>query len=140
MRSEVIGMFGEEYFYTAGLTIISCVDSKLQESAANALRFGIKTYDMKRGYRGPLRNIPLTNWQKDLEALPRPVGLRHYKLAVVLNVENSRAKIGVRDGKTAFIKLADMARTKTNLNSARDLLKNGDVIVVEKIENDYKMS
>ena len=139
VRSEVIGMFGEEYFYTAGLTIISCVDSKLQESAANALRFGIKTYDMKRGYRGPLRNIPLTNWQKDLEALPRPVGLRHYKLAVVLNVENSRAKIGLRDGKTAFIKLADMAWTKTNLNSVRDLLKNGDVIVVEKIENDYKL-
>ncbi|NDA91636.1 MAG: penicillin-binding protein 1A, partial [Alphaproteobacteria bacterium] len=115
VRSEVIGMFGEEYFYTAGLTIISCVDSKLQENAANALRFGIKTYDIKRGYRGPLRNIPLTNWQKDLEALPRPVGLRHYKLAVVLNVENSRAKIGLRDGKTAFIKLADMAWTKTNL-------------------------
>jgi len=67
-------MFGEEYFYTAGLTVISCVDSKLQINAANALRLGSKTYDMKTGYRGPFRNIPLTNWQKDLEAFPRPVG------------------------------------------------------------------
>jgi penicillin-binding protein 1A len=82
----LIGMFGEEYFYTACLTIISCVDSKLQESAANALRFGIKTYDMKRGYRGPLRNIPVTNWQKDLEALPRPVGKQSpVKLCIMSN-------------------------------------------------------
>ncbi len=139
VRSEVIGMFDEEYFYTAGLTIISCVDSKLQESAANALRFGIKAYDMKRGYRGAMKNIPLTNWQKDLEAMSRPVGLRHYKLAVVLNVESSQAKIGLRDGKTAFIKLSDMAWTRTSLKSVKDLLKNGDIIVVEKIQNDYKL-
>jgi penicillin-binding protein 1A len=49
VREEVINMFGEEYFYTAGLTILTCVDSKMQEAAANALRFGIKKYDMKRG-------------------------------------------------------------------------------------------
>ncbi len=60
VRSEVIGMFGEEYFYTAGLTIISCVDSKLQESAANSLRFGIKSYDMQRGYRGAMKNIKIS--------------------------------------------------------------------------------
>ena len=98
VRSEVIGLFGEEYFYTAGLTIISCVDSKLQERAANSLRFGIKSYDIKRGYRGAIKNISLDNWQKDLEMIPRPVGLRDYNLAVVLNVENSEAKIGLKDG------------------------------------------
>lgn len=139
VRSEVIGMFGEEYFYTAGLTIISCVDSRLQESAANSLRFGIKSYDMQRGYRGAMKNIPLTNWQKDLEMMPRPVGLRHYKLAVVLNVETSQAKIGLQDGKTVFIKLSDMAWTRKSLKSVKDLLKSGDIIVVEKIQNDYKL-
>ncbi len=139
VRSEVISMFGEEYFYTAGLTIISCADSQLQKSAANALRFGIKAYDMKKGYRGPMKNISLANWQKDLEIMPIPVGLRDYKLAVVLNTESSQAKIGLQDGKTAFIKLADMAWTRTNLKSVKDLLKNGDIIAVEKIQNDYKL-
>ena len=139
VRSEVIGMFDEEYFYTAGLTIISCAHSKLQESAANALRFGIKAYDMKRGYRGAMKNISLTDWQKALEALAKPVGLRHYKLAVVLNVENSQAKIGLKDGKTAFIKLSDMAWTRTNLKSVKDLLKNGDIIAVELVQHDYKL-
>jgi membrane carboxypeptidase/penicillin-binding protein len=67
---------------------------------------------MQRGYRGAMKNIPLTNWQKDLEMMPRPVGLRHYKLAVVLNVETSQAKIGLQDGKTVFIKLSDMAWTR----------------------------
>ena len=139
VRSEVIGMFSEEYFYTAGLTIISCVNSKLQESAANSLRFGIKAYDIKRGYRGAMKNIPLTNWQENLKKVPKPVGLRDYKLAVVLNIENSRARIGLQDGKTAFIKLADMAWIRANFKSVKNLLKNGDIIVVEAIKNNYKL-
>lgn len=139
VRSEVIGMFSEEYFYTAGLTVITCADSKIQKSAADALRHGIKTYDMKKGYRGPLKNISLDNWHNDLLAMPNPVGLRSYKLAIVLNVEDLQAKIGMQDGKTTSIKLSDMAWTKTNLKSIKELLKNGDVIVVEKSEAGYKL-
>lgn len=139
VRSEVIGMFSEEYFYTAGLTVITCADSKIQKSAADALRHGIKTYDMKRGYRGPLKNISLGNWHNDLLAMPNPIGLRNYKLAVVLNVEDLQAKIGMQDGKTTSIKLSDMAWTKTSLKSVKELLKNGDVIVVEKGEAGYKL-
>ena len=139
VRSEVIGMFSEEYFYTAGLTIITCADSKIQKSAADALRYGIKAYDMKMGYRGALKNISLDNWHKDLAVMPNPVGLRDYKLAVVLNVEDLQAKIGMQNGKTVFIKLSDMAWTKTNLKSVKQLLKIGDVIVVEKAESGYKL-
>ena len=139
VRSEVIGMFSEEYFYTAGLTVITCADSKIQKSAADALRHGIKTYDMKKGYRGPLKNISLDNWHNDLLAMPNPVGLRSYKLAIVLNVEDLQAKIGMQDGKTTSIKLSDMAWTKTSLKSVKELLKNGDVVVVEKSEAGYKL-
>lgn len=139
VRSEVIGMFGEEYFYSAGLTIITCANSKFQQGAAEALRFGIKAYDTKRGYRGALKNIPLNNWQETIKAIPRPVGLRHYKIAIILNIENTKAKIGLQDGSDAEIKLADMKWTKTNLKSVKDILKTGDVIVVEKSQETYKL-
>lgn len=29
VRDEVMSMFGKKYFYTAGLTILTCVDSKI---------------------------------------------------------------------------------------------------------------
>ena len=137
VRDEVIEMFGEEYFYTAGLTIMTCVDSKMQKAATNALRFGIKAYDMKRGYRGSLQNIDLKNWQETLKKIPSPYGLLHYKLAVVLEVSDTQAKIGLSNGSTAFIYLKDMSWTATNIKSVKRILKSGDVIAVEIIDKNY---
>ncbi|MDP4709095.1 MAG: penicillin-binding protein 1A [Rickettsiaceae bacterium] len=137
VREEVIGMFGEEYFYTAGLTIITCVDSKMQEAAANALRFGIKKFDMLRGYRGPLKNISIINWNDELRRMDRPEGLRHYQLSIVLEVHDNEAKIGLRDGNITKLFLKDMKWTTTNLKSIHKLLKVGDVIVVEKVAGHY---
>jgi penicillin-binding protein 1A len=139
VRDEVIDMFGEEYFYTAGLTIMTCVDSKIQKAAANALRFGIKKYDMKRGYRGVLKNIGLVNWQDDLRSMGNPAGIRHYELAVVLDVQDSQAKIGLKNGDKSSIFLKDMQWAASNLQSVRKILKIGDVIIVEKLEKKYEL-
>ena len=139
VRDEVIGMFGEEYFYTAGLTILTCVDSRMQEAAANALRFGIRKYDMKKGYRGPLRNIDTANWQDNLRTVPKPRGIRHYQLAVVLRVQDDQAKIGLSDDTTSVIFLQDMKWTATNLKSIHKLLKTGDVIIVEKFNKNCEL-
>ena len=139
VREEVIGMFGEEYFYTAGLTIITCVDSKMQEAAANALRFGIKKFDIMRGYRGPLKNINIINWNDELRRMSRPEGLRHYQLSVVLAVQDNEAKIGLQGGNITKLFLKDMKWTATNLKSIHKLLKVGDVIVVEKIAGNYML-
>ena len=139
VREEVIGMFGEEYFYTAGLTIITCVDSKMQEAAANALRFGIKKFDMLRGYRGPLKNISIINWNDELRRIDRPEGLRHYKLSIVLEVHDNEAKIGLQGGNITQLFLKDMKWTATNLASMHKLLKVGDVIVVEKVAGHYRL-
>lgn len=137
VREEVIEMFGEEYFYTAGLTIMTCVDSKMQKAATNALRFGIKAYDMKRGYRGSLQNIDLVNWQETLKKIPSPYGLLHYKLAVVLEVTDTQAKIGLANDTKATIYLKDMSWTATNIKSVKRILKSGDVIAVEIIDKNH---
>lgn len=140
VRSEVISMFGEEYFYTAGLHIVSCLDSKLQESAVNSLHFGIKSYDTKEGYRGVVKNISLDNWQESLKIMPRPFGLKNYKLAVVINVENTQAKIGLEEGIVEFVKLSDMAWAKKKIKSVKEILQNGDIIIVEETKkNHYKL-
>jgi penicillin-binding protein 1A len=138
VRQEVISMFSEEYFYNAGLTIITCLDSKVQENATNALRFAIKKYDMKRGYRGPIvQQINIQNWLEILNKIQTPIGLLHYKLAAVLEVYNDYAVIGLPDGSKSKIYLKDSYWAATNLSSMNRILKIGQVIAVEKKENSY---
>lgn len=137
VREEVIKMLGKEQFYTAGLTIVTSLDANIQNAAMDALRRGIRSYDTKKGYRGPLSNIDIADWQNNLNKTPLPSSLLEYELAVVLEVSDSQVKIGLKDGNIAKIVLADMKWAKSNLKSAKDILKKGNVIVVEAIKSGY---
>ncbi len=151
VREEVINMFGTEYFYTAGLTIITCLDSKAQYAAERSLINGITDFDRKRGYRGPWRKInlnadkeyvvspgsnkdsPKQDWQEELERMVIPAGLRNDILAVVLKVEDKSAIIGFKDGSKSNLSISDMKWTKTALKSVKQILEPGDVIAVSKV-------
>lgn len=139
VREEVIGMFGEEYFYTAGLTVITCMDSEYQKAAATALRNGIRAYDTKKGYRGPIKKISLDNWKETIKAIPNPEGLRDYALAVVLKVEPAQATIGLKNGSTGIVKITEMKWARSSLKSVKDILNPGDVIAVLKIADGYAL-
>ena len=159
VREEVVNMFGSEYFYTAGLTIITCLDSKAQQAAEKALVNGIIDFDRKKGYRGPWRKIDLNaakeeekdsskkatnsakedkggnrpHWQKELENILIPAGLRSDVLAIVLEVEDKSAAIGFKDGSRSSLSIDDMKWTKTALKSVKQILNPGDIIPVSKI-------
>ena len=49
--------------YTAGIRIVTTLDSQRQTAAVNALREGLHNYDERHGYRGPLAKL-------DVSALP----------------------------------------------------------------------
>lgn len=140
VREEVINMFGSEYFYTAGLTIITCIDSKIHKHASKALVDGIIDFDRKRGYRGPIKNIDLINWQDDLLTMPIPAGIKNDILAIVLSVDDKSAKIGFKDTSQGSLSIKDMKWTRTKLKSVKDILKVGDVIVVAKTGGKYVLS
>ena len=139
VREEVIKMLGKEHFYTGGLSIITSLDAKMQEAAQNALRKSIREYDMKRGFRKAIANIDITNWQESIKKVATPTSLLEYKLAVVIGLSDSQAKIGFQDGSISKIILSEMKWGKTNLNSAKTLLKLGDVIVVEPSKIGYAL-
>ncbi|NRB10972.1 MAG: penicillin-binding protein 1A [Rickettsiaceae bacterium] len=142
VRKEVIDMFGKEYFYTAGLTIITCLDSEAQKHAAGALRRGIVKIDRKKGFRKAITNISLDNWKQQLNKMKPPPGIREYDLAVVLNVTKLEAKIGLKDGDHKTLKLKDMKWTRTNIKSVKTILDSGDIIAVRKKKNnkDYELA
>ncbi len=140
VREEVIRMLNsKEEFYTGGLTIITSLDAKMQQLAENSLRKGLREFDRRRGFRKPIANIPLDNWQEELKKLPTPPSLLEYKLAVVLDMTDNHAEIGLIDGSKSKIPIAEMKWARSNLKSVKTLLKKGDVIVVEPIKDTYAL-
>ncbi len=140
VREEVIRMLNsKEEFYTGGLTIITSLDAKMQQLAENSLRKGLREFDRRRGFRKPIANIPLDNWQEELKKLPTPPSLLEYKLAVVLDMTDNHAEIGLIDGSKSKIPIAEMKWARSNLKSVKTLLKKGDVIVVEPIKGTYAL-
>ncbi len=137
VREEIIAKFGKEFFYNGGLTVITSLNSKYQMSAELAFRKGIRDYDLKKGYRGPLAKIDLNDWQKNLKELPETLSLYEYQRAVILSVSDEAAKIGLENGDTNTIPISEMKWAATNLKSATTILKRGDVVVVEKLVKNY---
>ncbi|MGX6960334.1 MAG: penicillin-binding protein 1A [Rickettsia endosymbiont of Pentastiridius leporinus] len=137
VREEVIKMLGsKEEFYTAGLTIITSLDAKMQKFAEESLRKGLREFDRKRGFRKPIATISIDNWQEELKNLPNPLSLLEYKLAVVLDVMDTQGEIGLQDGMKSKIPISEMKWARSELKSVKKLLTKGDVIVVEPIKND----
>jgi penicillin-binding protein 1A len=134
VRKEVVQMFGSDLLYSGGLTIITSLNTNYQKYAEHALRDGLRNFDKKRGYRAPIANIQLEKWADNLKLIQEPEGLLEYKLAVVLEVKDEKAKIGLKDGSTAYIPLEEMKWARYSLTSAKTILKVGDVIVVEELK------
>lgn len=139
VREEVINIFGKDYFYKGGLTVITALDSKTQQDAQDALINGIREYDRKTGFRGRLTNITITDWQTELAKIKNPVSILEYKLAVILELFDTHATIGLCDGSISKIPLSEMLWAKTNIKSPRVLFAVGDVIVVEQIKEHYAL-
>jgi penicillin-binding protein 1A len=144
VRNQVISMFSSDFFYTGGLTIITPLDSEHQRSAEKSFRNGIRKYDEKYGFKGPIANIAnLDNWRTELKNYQDTPRLLEYQVAVVLEVLKDKVKIGLlqteESSQTAFINLAQMKWTRTSLQHPKDILKKGDVIAVENSSQGYAL-
>jgi len=138
VRQEIINQFGDKVLYEGGLSVRTTLDEDLQKLAEKALKNGIIKYDRKRGYRGPLANIDLQNWKKELPKINFQKTI--YNLAIVLQTGKDKANIMTIEGQKGEILLKDSLWAKTNLQSMKNLLKPGDVILVEEVANHYLLA
>ncbi|KAF8818328.1 penicillin-binding protein 1A [Rickettsia endosymbiont of Cardiosporidium cionae] len=135
VMKEVVNMFGQEFLETSGITIITCMDSKIQQNAQNALYKGIKNYDKNKSHRGIFTSIPINNWKDEITTIEKPAGIIFKEIAVVLDVTKfPLVNIGLENGDTAVI---DISKTKIDSKIVNLKLKIGDVIFVEKLNNDF---
>lgn len=151
VRSDLFNRFGTNA-YTAGYTVITTVDSRLQKAAVRALRAGLLEYDQRHGYRGPAGRVVLADaareseWAELLNDFPTRGGLEP---AVVLTVdERSAVAWSRREGRLnlgwsaiswARPPLAD-GSVGPPLQRASDALARGDVIyVAQETSGDWRM-
>ena len=144
VRRQVKKEFGEDALYEGGLLIRTTLNPRLQEIATKAFTKGLDNYDHRHGWRGALQNIALEDgWQDVFQAIKKPGGAKNsWSIAIVKEVSANSAAIETQSGDRGEIPLSVISWARKNLRNqsvggqpqkVSDVLKKGDVILVEKI-------
>ena len=158
IRRQLSETFGEEEFFTGGMTVRSTFDPILQRKAALALQRGLERYDRKQGiWRGTGKKVPFAilndeaKWQNSLASLklPRDINLDGQWIpAVILGIEYSEVRIGIEGieetAEGSWIPPTDMTWIKKVFASGKlvdvvgqfsDFLNIGDVVLVRRLND-----
>jgi len=132
-------MYGDD-IYTKGFHVYTTIDSHLQNTANEAVRNGLLSYDQRHGYRGPERNLGSPNlnhmeeWETTLNSIPT---FNNLEPAVVVDMAAHSVTALRANGSLIVIPWQGLswARAQINANylgkkpgTARDILKLGDLI------------
>ena len=148
VRRQVFDIYGEDQLYDGGLSIRTTLDTNMQLAGRAALRRGLEAYDRRHGYRGPLTRLETFDaWRDQLADIERPRDIdAEWRLAVVLEIGEEAAEIGLVDGARGVIPLSELrwARAPSRnqdgvpvlgarITAAREALGQGDVVLVEPV-------
>ena len=144
IRRQLSSQFGEEEFFTGGLTIRATVSPELQVTAAHALQRALEEYDRAQGeWRGTGIRLGAddlvdeAHWREALARadLPRDITLDNpWHPAVVLDVTPDVAHVGI-DG-VEDIGQIDRSDINWLPGSLADTLSVGDVVFVRAVTSD----
>ncbi|TNE40488.1 MAG: penicillin-binding protein 1A [Alphaproteobacteria bacterium] len=140
VRRELYDLYGESALYDGGLSVRTTMQTSMQRLGERVLRGGLRAYDRRHGYRGPLSNFEVKeDWTVRLAQFPVPKGIGDWRLAVVLKLENKKAEIGFSDRTAGILPIAgakwarefiDVAHRGPAIGKMSDVLSVGDVILV----------
>lgn len=143
VRRELADRYGEDQLYKGGLSVRTTLDPRLEAIADRTLRAGLEAYDRRHGWRGPLSRIAEgTDWRSALAAMPSEPGVERWQRAVVIALDDRGADIGLADGSTGRIPLAELKwarpwkegqRVGPSVRQPSDVLAVGDVVLVAPV-------
>ncbi len=148
--------FGNDEFFSGGYSIRATIDPELQREAERSLRIALERYDRGRGiWRGTGKTIPADQlageeaWRAALAAVDLPRDIQGWYPAVVLEVGETAARIGIEgveeDEDGHFIPAEDVTWARKLLADgslgrkaqvAGDLVSVGDVVLVRAMTKD----
>jgi len=112
VRRELQQLYGEKKLYDGGLSVRTTLDPKMQMAARSALAQGLMKLDRKLGWRGPVRRIAVTgDWGAALAEIRAPSDIDPWRMAVVLDVREDAATIGLRPARLAGGRIAEARET-----------------------------
>ena len=97
VRRDLVDLYGKEALGKGGYSVRTTLEPKLQIFARQALARGLITFDRKRGYRGPVKQVVLAgdDWAKHLQGIKVPEDVKPWRLAIVTAVTDAAAEIGL---------------------------------------------
>lgn len=141
VKQQLIDIYGEEAVMKNGLAVRTTLDPDQQKYAEDALMNGIRAYDHRHGWRGPIKHLSLNDPErtKYFKDMPIPKELGIWSLALVTELSSTQATLLLKDGTKGIIPVENMswARQYISRNTVgraisnpSDVLKVGDVIAV----------
>ncbi len=148
VRRELMDRYGDKALYGGGLSVRTTLDPRLQDIARRALRSGLRGYDRRHGWRGPISYVkPDRDWAENLAKVKPPKGLEPFQLAVTLKTRAKHAEIGLIGGERGVIPFSELKWARPWLEDQKlggavkrpsDVIKPGDVVAVEPFTPEEK--
>jgi penicillin-binding protein 1A len=151
VRRELYERYGEKKLYEGGLSVRTSLDTKYQVLARKVLTDGLVRFDEAQGWRGPVTKIDIGgDWGVKLAEVKALSDVAPWRLAVVLEVSDQSARIGLQPGREpggfvskertiGILALDGMKWAKTGGKApgkVGQVVNAGDVIYVEPAKSD----
>ncbi len=151
VRRDVFERYGEKKLYEGGLSVRTTLDPKMQVMARKTMVAGLVKFDEAQGWRGAVNKLDSSgDWGVKLADVKSLSDISPWRMAVVLDVSDQSARIGLQPGRelggavakerqTGLIALDGVkwakaasgpAKGRTPTNVAQ-VLTAGDIIYVE---------
>ncbi|MFL2901814.1 MAG: penicillin-binding protein 1A [Candidatus Pelagibacter sp.] len=134
VRKNIIEKLTYNKVYNQGYNINTPINLELQKIATQSLRNGLVSYDRRKGWRGPIKNIKYSkDWYKNIEKKFKLEKSIDWQIVIVKNINQFNSIIETENNLQGVINYKDISWTKKEF---KDLFKVGDVIYVKKIDSD----
>ena len=150
-RAFAIENFGEEAL-KQGLTIVTTLDSQLQDAANLAVRNGLQEYERRHGYRGPIQHLApteMTDTEQVLKTLNSIEKFGRLSTGIVTAFDETDTQVMTLDGETVTLNFENMtwAQPYISVNKKgakpkkpQDVLQVGDIIYLQNLDDKWLLA
>lgn len=150
-RAFALEKFGEEALQN-GLTIVTTLESQLQQRANQALRHGLQEYERRHGYRGVISKLTPEEMTDKTQLEKALKNIRNYgdlKVAVVKGFDKNTTELFSQEGESLQMDFKsmewaspyiDVNRVGKKPTKPQDVLQIGDVIYIQYLDDQWQLA